>query len=84
MEKNKKLGFDEYKKMIKEEVNSLFGHWKNFQLDALTSRDIKFCQRNVFYRLFDYDVPISYCMDQDTNVAIHELKVSKNCKFWRK
>tara|TARA_Y100001937_G_scaffold112532_1_gene160245 strand:+ start:422 stop:664 length:243 start_codon:yes stop_codon:yes gene_type:complete len=77
----KSITFEEYKKIIKEEVNSVFGYWKKFQLEAISSRDIKFCQRNVFYRLFDYDLPISYCMDQATNVAIHELMASKGCKW---
>lgn len=73
----KNISFDEYKKIIRDEVNSVFGYWKKFQLDAINYRDIKFCQRNVFYRLFDYDVPIAWCMDQDTNVAIHNLIASK-------
>ena len=77
----KSITFEEYKEIIKAEVNSVFGYWKKFQLEAINSRDIKFCQRNVFYRLFDYDLPISYCMDQATNVAIHELMASKGCKW---
>ena len=88
MEKSKikTLGYNEYKQMIKEEVNNVFGHWKDFQLKAITDRDTRFCQRNVHYRLQDYDVPF-FCWDQDTNVAIHELMESKGCNLytpWRK
>jgi len=76
----KNITFEKYREIIREEVKSVFGYWKKFQLDALSSRDIKFCQRNVFYRLFDYDFSNFGILDQEVNVAIHELKVSKGCK----
>jgi len=77
------MDFKDYKKLIKDEVNSLFGFWEDFMLDNISSRDVTFCERQIFYKTRQLNISIYGILRNYVNAEIHQLKVDKGCKLYK-